>query len=747
MRHCSTIDCCVWRAFAVPNRLALVAMLLAACGGTTTTTLTGFSAPSAVVIAGSGHDALFIANAEDNVLEVATLGESLTKFTLLHGDSVAFPLRISTGPRPIALAASPDGRYVIVLDAVGEGDKTTDGKLAFVRLIDADALVPARGTPADGQSVGATVTAGLDANSAPTALVAAPSRAPDCSAGCRYYVTASGTGEVVVLTLTVTDGLPRLEAASPTIKVVDAVNPAAATAPSALAVAADDSQLFVADALSTRVLRLDVKSGAPLEAIEVGSVPGPLAVLGSLLLVGRPTFRDVLVVDISAANSATVVDANPLLTPLPQCLARCDAAFRPTASECAGAHAADRALCAGMSTGTDLAAGVSTAAGGAYPAVYLGATATHLVPMVQSDDVGMLTVPCSSADGDATRSYTAYVAVATLEGAVQFIGLYTEALPQVLAPELVTTSFCRTPSIVASQPTTLTTAVPPLSRYLAACLPAPARARFACLHDPATDDVAAPGGVVLQRGPAASGVWEFEWEGRLVQRSGGGTLTADGMSLTALGVDLLAAGVQDNDILVITSQRTASCPLAASDLLERRVLAPSATGTRVTFAFMDDPSGGADIHVPPSCFLDPANVAFAVRAPDAFLVHIPRTSLSARLPAGGEFGPGGAVARTLGLSFALLSDPDASADPSMTTDLLKTRGRVFGFTITEDVTPVRAAAKFNTRVPADLELLRHPTAGYLLFLTLVGSPTAVVGFSPFDAATFGSDSAYVVIQH
>ncbi|RYF03018.1 MAG: hypothetical protein EOO40_12670, partial [Deltaproteobacteria bacterium] len=104
-----------------------------------------FAAPAGMAVAGTHFDHLFVANAGADALHVIALSDNMADIDLVPSPARYFPLEVPVGSNPSDVAATPDGRFVFVLDDI---DST-------LQVVDADTFRRARG--ADGGVLTATV--------------------------------------------------------------------------------------------------------------------------------------------------------------------------------------------------------------------------------------------------------------------------------------------------------------------------------------------------------------------------------------------------------------------------------------------------------------------------------------------------------------------------------------------------------------------------------------------------------------
>ena len=180
--------------------LLVLARVVSACSDTPPIVAASFSTPLGLAVAHHVGDAatpatwsrLFVSNYGEDTVQVLELGGALADLDFVYSDSHYFPLRIPSGPGPGDLAATPDGRYVVVLNLVSEE----------IRLVDAGSLRMVTGPSG---AVAAFPLAPLGAR--PNALVAAPGSCGDRCHG-RFFVTLSGAGAVVAFEVRATDQGP-----------------------------------------------------------------------------------------------------------------------------------------------------------------------------------------------------------------------------------------------------------------------------------------------------------------------------------------------------------------------------------------------------------------------------------------------------------------------------------------------------------------------------------------------------------
>jgi hypothetical protein len=315
-----------------------------------------------------------------------------------------------------------------------------------------------------------------------------------CGEHCigRLYVTLAGNGTIAGVDVFEEAGVLRFEQSR--LFVVGGE-------PSALALRPDGRALFATDTASDELIRVDLVTGA-FERRLLGGVGGPVAVSsdGSAVIVGRPAERDLVVFRDADGPGLARNDSNPLWAPIPVCRRRCD----EDPAECEFAHPADRAVCEtddGLrSTGED------------YDAIYIGEVPMHIVTLGAGVGMGPLVVPCSESE----REFAEFAASAVLDGAVLFLGLKGTA-DGVLAPEIVGTTFCNSPTVAAStvdlRGDTVEDSVS-LDDYLTPCPEIPdGRHRFQCVSG------GGESGVVIAPGNSGARAWSLAWEGALIDET------------------------------------------------------------------------------------------------------------------------------------------------------------------------------------------------------------------------------------
>lgn len=676
-------------------RLGLVLLTFgsAACDESRATTGAVFAEPVALAVA---RGRIFVANAGEDTVQVLELGDTLADLDFLYAPAQLFPLRIPAGPAPQALAATADGGYVVVANTVAES----------LRLIDAESLLLAR--EADGSvhtlSLGAT----------PIGLVAGASCTSPC-AGLVYTILA-GLGAVAEIAVS-DDAGGRLE-----LRRVLAVG----GAPTQLAITQDGRTLFLVD--GSDVLRVDVASAA-LDRRAIGGSGGAIAVStdGSIVIVGRPDSRDVVLLSAADSSAFAVLDADPVFAPTPACLEACS-----TPAVCLGAHPADTSMCladGGLQATVD------------YTAIYLGAVPRLIVPLGQAAGHPEILGPSCTpplATAASRQTFSEAAAIVTLDGRVAFLGL-RDATGS-LTPELLNFEWCESPRMQNQDSEQLASP----ENVLAPCPPMPDRNRYVCACQLEEDDdpsTCTSGVLGIMPGSVGSASLTFDWEGTLLSRvSGGGEITSDG-NLRDVSVDLAAQDIRSGDVLEILTEALFgdACEVLATDAactLERRIEAVDAAGSLTL-----------DVPLDPDCFRSGGAVAYRVRAGSQYLVTL--GAVTERVAPGAGYGPGSQVAVTSPVLFQTLAldpldDLDACAryaSGGLSAPLV--RDTPITFFIDDAFSLVRSGyfvegKQLRTDVPAG----RLPSAAVVsatgaaspvVFVSYAGSGAdGVLGFVPFD---------------
>lgn len=677
---------------------AIAVVMLAACGNKAKLTSTSFAMPVGMAVAGTTTQHLFVANADEDTVQIVTIEPNVSNTNFVRGPNLYFPLRIPAGSRPTRLAASDDGRYVIVLDTA----------TSSLTLLDADAFVKAS------DIAGNDVTLALTQRGAtPTDMVASTVGCPSGAApGCiaRVYVALAAESLVLGVDLVVTRDADGNVIAGPSFMAARSYD--IGGSPQRLAVSWDGVFLYATDGAATDVVRVTIATGV-IERRDIGGYGGPVALSrdGDVLLVGRPQSRDVVVMEGASDSTWTVFDADPLFTPQPRCLTDC-ASGKNSASLDAGIAPPDAPLCVAPLVQdeeicVDRDTHVLRPTGAPYTAVFTDGAPALILTIGNSGGSPGLTYSCTDLDRDLNNdgqvsdeenkrntavsvSYGEYAMVIT-EGDRTIGDVYW--LPLKIAPGAPLTpqiadGACGKGSLdidartVKNDSKVADFGPYQIGNYIAGCLPTPDRARFACVED------ASGGGLVVMAGNLPilasqtsgpllrQGSWVFSWEGVLpgLDRSnGGGQLAEDGLTFTDVGLHIQdfarargesADGAGDGDILEIVSSPTgiSSCLDAIGEerrpcSFERRIKTIQESETdpgRVTITL--------DAPIEPTCFLGQGRIAYRVRAGNQFLVG--RQGLAPwRMRIDERFGPGGTVATDEPIMFGLRQDLLTNAPP------------------------------------------------------------------------------------
>ncbi|MBI3178506.1 MAG: hypothetical protein HYZ27_02520, partial [Deltaproteobacteria bacterium] len=575
---------------------------------------------------------LFIANHDEDALQVLDLSGGLESIQFVESPSRYFPVRIPAGSGPTDLAATANGRFVVVLDVYSEALRLVD---AGKRTSDSPILV--RTEPGNLESPILEVAVGPP-GSRPTTLVASPAACELSDCAGRVFVALAGQGAVVSFVVLANSPGPRLE-----VERVYAVG----GEPVRLSVSPNGLLVFATDLSAPDLLRIDRITGA-VERRDVGDAGGPLAVSqdGELVIVGRPTLRDVVVFAEADSGALGLIDADSAFAPVPDpaCLQLCGEPDR-----CAREHPADRSLC------MDGTGGLS-ATSEPYRALYLGRVPAHIATLGVAAGHSRLKVTCD------TPTYDEFAVVAGIDGLVRLVGLLGtgRTFP---APVLAAEGACVPPSVKAERyevdvtsnlATRLVTDVTglPLNETLATlfepCPATPALARFRCLTSGA-------GGMVLSPGNTGNLAWELRWEGVLVSRNPGAgefpcrsgdtdTCGASTRTFTDLAINLGAFPIREDDILEILTPPACSPSTLCS--YERRIESVDRTSDRAVITLKEP--------LDPGCFRGGGVMDYRIRVGDAFLAISSRSSRgSERVKPGQTFGPGGDVAKTQAELFKL----------------------------------------------------------------------------------------------
>lgn len=646
------------------NRLFFLtaAIALMACEDTNPVAASQFAGPAGLVLAGSGHNLLFVANSAEDAIRVVDVSRGVTRNRFLESPSVFNPLRIPIGPNPTELAVSDDGRVIAVLDPIG----------GVLRLVDADAQRVVR------NGAGDVYTFALGpAGSLPVSLEPDPD-ASRCLAPClgRFFVSLSGLGQLVSLSFQETSDGFRMA--------LDEVYETGGR-PQRMAASPDGAFLFAIDAASDEVIRVDRTSGA-VERRPIGAPGSDLAVSGdaSVLMVARPVFRDVLIFD-DIANAWSVRPAYSRAAPSFDCVSPCS-----DESVCEGAHPANTSVCSADEF-TRLEASSQP-----YDALYLGVIPRRIEALSVSRGQPPLSLRCEDDDLETedNKSISEYAVVIGEDnfGQASSIRWISVREPDgTLLPRIAENGFCEEPEVVVeSVAFTLPDGQPvELDDFLDPCPDIPLgsdlepQARFQCLRYTALDDDpnaptpdAEKSGLLMLPGvrPGFS-PWRLDWEPALdgLRRvQGGGRLDqtpegfVPGEVLTDVDLDLAASRIEIGDIVRVLSSPDLSDPdcnaaldTGAACELERRVLGFADDGLVLGPSALD-PANTTPEALPVTCF--GAQLSYEVRAGDSFTVGRPGNPQAGRVRIGELFGPGGRAGQRDGVVFRIRDDLEARSE-------------------------------------------------------------------------------------
>ena len=239
------------------------------------------------------HD-LYVANLGDGSVQVLRFGAgspssstNVGNYAWVEAPNLYFPLRIPvgtymSGSYPSALAATPDGKYVVVLDALSAA-------LFVITASPSNHGLPELALDDETQTPVRLSLASL--RSAPVALIAAPTTASDCSAvgNCRFYVSLSGAGAIAAVDL-----LESATSNKATVVILGLQNVfAVGGMPTRLAVSPTNSLLFATDAMLpgdniAELVRVDTTTGAVSRSWNRATSCGVSAISGTSTRAPRP---------------------------------------------------------------------------------------------------------------------------------------------------------------------------------------------------------------------------------------------------------------------------------------------------------------------------------------------------------------------------------------------------------------------------------------------------------------------------
>lgn len=677
-----------------------------------------FRVPSGLALAGPAESRyLFVANSNEDSLQVVELGANASQVRLVDSPAQYFPLRIPAGPEPTDLAATPGGAYVVVLNPTIRSVRVVDTEtLRRVRTADGDAFVGQVGAP----------------DSQPAALVADPS---ECDEPClgRFYVALRRQGRIAHFAL---------ERDGETLSWRALENYDVGGSPNALAVHPDGSTVFAADVAQNAVLRLTLSDGSVVRR-PLDTAPGALAVSrdGQVVLVSRPRWQDVLLLEEPNGAEFGALDANTRLAPSFRCINAC-----AEDGPCTQVHPADQAMCI-------QAEGLATSDTGVYSGLYLGLPVAQLLPLGSSANHPELRVHCSGSD--ARRRFSEYALAVGLNGSIRFIGL--RRANGDLSPELASSGWCQAPELLPPEAESDAGAPQPLEQVLAGCPSTPGdRQRVQCVTSGAAGVLTFPGRTGEQR-------WRLRWEGVLpdLQRSqGGGRLLSEGTRFTDTGINLANTNVQPGDWLQILTppQPTAACQEALGGASEQCALERAIDAIEGGELVLREP-------VEPSCFMPDMSIAYQVRAGGQYLVFRDGQLLG-RLEPGERLGPSGTVAPESSVVFQTQAfEPrlalsaceryDAAGRPREPLAAALRRDGLLGFRVRDPFAPIRAGQQFDGAgqeagtvgaLPAGVAVAPPTEDAEALVFVSYPTANAILGFAPFETLGLFEPERYQVIR-
>lgn len=469
---------------------ALLALtLLLACSSTTTTAPSNLSNPAGMAMAGPGLHDLYVADPGEGAVQVLRFGTNpvvtnptVANYAWLTAPSFYFPLRIPVGPYlvatyPTGLAATADGRYVVVLDALGEALYVIDANPPQgadpLLVMEADGVTPVS------LHLGPPGAAPVSLKAAPVATLCSPTAdQPSCTYD--FYITLSGQGAIAIAELT--ESIPAssgLTAATLDLRNVLAVG----GAPMQLAVSPNNQFLFATDAAlptlagPAQFVRVEIgtgavshiqlppviTSGSTLQSVpsEQRALGGAIEVSGDgrVVIVARPSLQDLVFFDGADTETPTLVDAsqsvgtaddpNRVSRPVPNCRRQCSNLTTTPDANCTSldqAHPSDLAMC--MNPNGSLGdSSVYTS----YHGLYLGSSPERLLAFHHDDQNATSDLPlfayCSA--GNLATVANDYVLVATdrdplTDGTLTFVSWdrAPDSLTGTLRPRIVRSDTC-----------------------------------------------------------------------------------------------------------------------------------------------------------------------------------------------------------------------------------------------------------------------------------------------------------------
>ena len=601
--------------------------------------------PTGLAVAGRAHDKIFVAMRGLDAVQIVDAAGPLRAVDFVRAPAQYFPLNVPVGPNPTELAASADGAYVFVVDAITSQVQAIDADAARV-LTDAN-QAPLRAPLGPRESQPARIAGHPWAS-------CTPSRAGEGNCVGRAYVTLRNTGSVAAVDVRQTaDGGLQLR--------LDRTYPVGG-APGALCAHPSLPVLFVADESSGEVVRLAVDDFSGPDAsvvagttarLRVGDDVGALAVSGdgSALAVARPGAEDVVVVvggvqpattalaaAALAAGTLRIAEQTVRAAPTPRCLATCGEGAAPS---CPDPHPADAALCLGPY-------GYAQVPDGHYDGLWLG-TAPRAIVAVSAAQVGDGVQLYCGQGGQLPQTFAEAFAVAGYDGSLSYVGLADAAGAAVL----LDSNACLAPQLV--QPAGAPSAADVLAPLAdgAAALPRVDLLRFADAEPPKVGAMRTRGGTypyalawegVLAGGDRAGGSGAIDADGRLYEVDGDGNDVLAQVALRPQTRDKFGNVTYAGDVLELLTPSLDDATCAAAEggaqrlcALERRVVAVDAGDHNGPIRLRLDRPLHAD------CFVGP--IAYRLRAGDSFLAG-PIDGQGAfvrapvRLAPGDSYGPG-----------------------------------------------------------------------------------------------------------
>lgn len=640
--------------------MPLALAMLCACQATERLPTTFFSGPVGLALAGNELNYLFVANSGADTLQVVQIPSALEQADMVPAPARYFPLNIPTGPNPTDIAATADGHYVFVLDAL----------TSTVELVDAQTFRHVQ--TADGQFLKLALG---ERTAQPTAMIGALGTCTPSEENAT--TTCLGRAYVGLRTLQSVAAIDVRQDSQGTLSLqIDRIYSLGA-APMRMALHPNQTTLFVTDADSADLLRLELPTSAAttpkLDRFSVGSFAGDLAISedGTLIAVARPLLEDIVIFGTASgdleSDALVAIAPDGPVAPIPQCLQPCRQFDQ---SACYGAHEADLALCSAQGQ-------VGQQPNQLYVGLYFGSAPVVMTALQPASAGRLLQERCDNANGLTQRNYVQAVAVGLQDGTVKVVGLKDPN--GVVDVHLLDSGFCEQPRIVRADNDKNA-----LSDILAPCvLENDTASRLTCLAETnSTQDV-----VGVMRSQGTSVALGLTWEGVLPggDRSiAGGIVQADG-TLADPDIDLSTLPILPRErdrlgdqvtfygdiveILTPPNAQNTTCaqsPNGGSKIcqMERRIVAVNPkTSNNLSSLVLDQP-------LEPACFA--AGVSYRIRAGDAFMLSQVdasgnvQTSLQ-RVAIGQAVLPASIDGMVLGQWFTIRSELEAAAESSACT--------------------------------------------------------------------------------